>query len=240
MTAMAEIRTSREGDIFCIVIDCDDEGSRLSNPMALALANALDAAGDCRVILIRGQGADFCLGRSLAPPPAGAGVNALDVLRDDAGPIIALYAAFARRSQPVVGAIQGRAWGIGLVLAAICDLSFITAQGSFALRELERGIPPCIAMAPLLDRIAAKALARLVYTASEADAAWAVAQGIASEVVPSESLDARAREAAEKLASFPVEAVAAVKRFLVHAPRGDESKAVQFGASLLANVLGSR
>jgi enoyl-CoA hydratase/carnithine racemase len=237
---VSEIRAAREGAILTIYIDRADAGNRLSNPMALALAKALDAAGDSRVILLRGQGADFCLGRDLEPPAPGAGVRALDVLRDDAGPIISLYGSLARRTQPIVAVVQGRAWGIGLVLVAMCDLTFVAQDSSFRLRELERGIPPCVAMAPLLDRMASKALAHLVYTAAEADAAWALAHGIASEVVPGEVLERRAREAAERIVSFPPEAVAAVKRFMADAPRSDEAKAVQFGASLLANVLSSR
>jgi len=237
---MSEIGLSRDGAIATLTIDRVDAGNRLSNAMAGALAGALDAAADSRVIILRGQGPDFCLGRDIEPPPPGAGVRALDVLRDDAGPIVALYAALARRSQPIVGAVNGRAWGIGLVLAAMCDVTLVAQDSSFRLRELERGIPPCIAMAPLLGRIPDKALALLVYTAGEADAAWALAQGVASAVVAADALGQRAREAAEKIASFPPEAVDAVKRFMTNAPREDRAKAVQFGASLLANVLGSR
>jgi enoyl-CoA hydratase/carnithine racemase len=238
---MAEhISVSRDGALLVISIDRVDAGNRLSNQMAGALTAALDAAGDSRVILLRAQGPDFCLGRDIEPPAPGSGVTAMDVLRDDAGPIIALHAALARRSQPIVGAVQGKAWGIGLVLTAMCDLSFAAQDSSFRLRELERGIPPCIAMAPLLDRLPGKALAHLVYTAAEMDAAWALANGVASEVVAPQALQQRAREAAEKIMSFPPEAVRAVKQFMASAPRLDESKAILYGASLLANVLGSR
>ncbi|MBI2771958.1 MAG: enoyl-CoA hydratase/isomerase family protein [Burkholderiales bacterium] len=238
---MAEnIRVSRDGVILTISIARADAGNRLTNEMAGALADALDAAGDSRVILLRALGPDFCLGRDIEPPAPGAGVRALDVLRDDAGPIIALYAALARRNQPIVGLVQGKAWGIGLVLAAMCDLSFAAQGSSFRLRELERGIPPCIAMAPLLHRLPGKALAHLVYTAGEMDAAWALANGVVSEIADGAALERRAREAAERIVSFPPEAVDAVKQFMAHAPRSDESKAVLYGASLLANVLGSR
>ncbi len=234
------ILATRDGAILTITIARTDGGNRLTNEMARALADALDGAGDSRVILLRSEGADFCPGRDIEPPAPGAGVRALDVLRDDAGPIIALYAALARREQPIVGLVQGKAWGIGLVLAAMCDLTFAAQGSSFRLRELERGIPPCIAMAPLHGRLTPKALAHLVYTALEVDAAWALANGVAGEVVPAADLEQRGRAAAEKILSFPPEAVEAVKQFMTHAPRSDEGKSVLYGASLLANVLGSR
>lgn len=238
---MAEgIRARREGKILTIAIDRVDAGNRLTNEMVAALAAALDSAGDSRVIVLRAQGPDFCLGRDIEPPEPGSRVRALDVLRDDAAPIVALYDALRRRRQPLVGMVQGRAWGIGLVLAAVCDLTLAAEGSSFRLRELERGIPPCIAMAPLLDRLPGKALTHLVYTAGEMGAAWALAHGVVSEIVPAAALESRAQEAAEKIISFPPEAVQAVQQFLATAPRFDESKAVLYGASLLANVLGSR
>ncbi len=234
------ISVSRDGAILSITIARADAGNRMTNRMASALADALDGAGDSRVILLRGQGPDFCMGRDMEPPAPGAGVRALDVLRDDAGPIVELLAALARRHQPIVGVVQGRTWGIGLVLAAMCDLTFAAQGSSFRLRELERGIPPCVAMAPLLDRLSAKALMHLVYTAAEMDVTWALANGVIGEIVGSATLEQRAREVAEQILSYPPDAVDAVKQFMTHAPRLDESKAVRYGGSLLANVLGSR
>ncbi len=215
-------------------------GNRLTNDMALALADALDAAHASRVIVLEAEGPDFCLGREMAPPAPGAGVNAADVLRDDAAPIQRLYEAFGRCRAPVLGLVAGRAWGIGMVLAARCDLTLCARDASFALRELERGIPPCIAMAPLLDRMPAKALAHLVFGAEPIDAEAALAAGIVGRVVDGGSLRAEGEALVRRLLSFPAPAVQAVKQFLASAPRHHEANAVLHGASLLANVLGSR
>jgi enoyl-CoA hydratase/carnithine racemase len=229
-----------QGDVVTLQLQRPQAGNRLTNAMALALAGALDTARDSRVIVLRAEGADFCLGRDMAPPPPGAGVNAADVLRDDAAPIQALYDAFGRCRSPVVGIVTGRAWGIGTVLAARCDLTLCEEDSSFALRELERGIPPCIAMAPLLDRMPAKALAHLVFGAEPINAREALAAGIVGRVVESRRLQAESDALVERLLSFPAPAVQAVKQFLASAPRHNESHAVLYGASLLSNVLGSR
>jgi enoyl-CoA hydratase/carnithine racemase len=234
------IRSGREGDVVTLTIDRPDAGNRLTNPMLAGLVIALDAAADARVIVLRGAGADFCLGREIEPPAPGSGVNALDIMRDDAGPVIALYEALRRRRQPIVGLVSGRAWGLGLVLAAACDFTLAAEDSGFRLRELGRGIPPCIAMAPLLDRMPVKAIGRLVYSAEEADAMWAQHAGIVSQVVPAQQLEAEGRAAVERLLSFPDEAVRTVKQFLATAPRFNEVNAALYGASLLSNVLGSR
>lgn len=171
----ARVHTSRAGEIVTIALARADSDNRLTNAMATAVTQALDEAADARLVVLRADGKDFCLGRDMEPPAPGSRVTAADVLRDDAAPIVALYDALRRRQQPVVGRVQGRAWGIGLVLAAACDYTIAAEDSTFRLRELERGIPPCIAMAPLLDRMPSKAIGALVYSAQERSARWALA-----------------------------------------------------------------
>jgi enoyl-CoA hydratase/carnithine racemase len=236
----SHILSSREGRVATITIDRAGEGNRLSNVMAMDLIAALDSFQDCPVLVLRASGADFCLGRDMQPPAPGSNVSATDVLRDDAAPMLQMYEAFRRRKNPVIGLVNGKAWGIGMVLAAVCDLTLAASGSSFRLRELERGIPPCIAMAPLLDLIPSKALAYLVLSAEEMDAQTALMFGVVSTVVPQGELDARLASLVERLLSFPPEAVAAVKRYLATAPRHSPVGAESYGASLLANVLASR
>ena len=243
MTTTSEfIQASTDGPVTTLTLARAAEGNRLTNAMARALVSALDAAADSRVIVLRADGSDFCLGRDMQPPPPGSAVTALDVMRDDAAPIIAMYDAFRRRPQPVLCVVQGRAWGIGMVLAAVADLTIAASGSTFRLRELERGIPPCIAMAPLIDRMPVKALAHLVLSADEMDAATALATGIVSRVLPANAagLQIEADTLVQRLLSFPDPAVRAVKHYLATAPRNNEANAVHHGASLLANVLASR
>jgi len=234
------LRSSEQGQVTTLMLDRASDGNRLTNAMALALADALDAAHSSRVVVLRASGDDFCLGRDMQPPPPGAGMSAMDVLREDAAPMIAMYDAFHRTPQPVVCAVSGRAWGIGLVLAALADLTVASNKSSFRLRELERGIPPCIAMAPLLDRMPAKALAHLVFAVDEMDATTAQATGVVSRVVSPTEVDASAADLVERLLSFPDAAVRAVKQYLATAPRNNEAHAALYGASVLGNVLSSR
>jgi len=240
MSGSEFVQLSTEGSVSNLTLARPEAGNRLSNAMALAVVEALDAASSSRVIVLRAQGPDFCLGRDMAPPAPGAGVRAADVLRDDAAPMLSMYEAFRRCRQPVVAVVAGRAWGIGLVLAALCDVTLAAETSSFCLRELDRGIPPCVAMAPLLDRLPTKMLGYLVYSAQEIGASAALVAGIVSRLVDEGDLQAQTTAFIERLLSFPAPAVEAVKQFLATAPRGHQAQAELYGASLLANVLGSR
>ena len=238
---MAEHIQSIHGDaVATIVLSRPEAGNRLTNAMAAALAQALRDAHASRVIVLRGAGDDFCIGRDMAPPAAGAGVSPLDVMRDDAQPMIELFDAFARCRAPILAEVQGRAWGIGTVFAGIADLTLASSDASFRLGELERGIPPGIALSALLDRVPPKWLAHLVYSADAADAQSALAAGLVGRVVERGTLHATRDALVQRMLGFPQDALEAVKRYLSTAPHHDPALALQYGSSLLSNVLASR
>lgn len=238
MTMLVEHRV--DGPVSTITLNRPDAGNRLTNAMAGLLGAALEQSRAARVIVLRGAGADFCAGRDMQPPPPGSNVKPSDVMRDDAEPMLALLATFRRCTQPIVCVAQGKAWGIGTVFAGIADVTLATSDATFRLGELERGIPPCLAMSALLDAMPRKALGYLVYSAEAMTAEAALAAGLVSAVVPPEALDARLQSFIERLLSFPPAAVTAVKQYLVSAPSGDAEAAAVLGASMLCNVLASR
>ena len=228
------------GDIAGITLHRPESGNRLSNEMAAAVAAGLRQATGSRVIVLRGAGADFCLGRDMQPPSPGAHVSPMDVMREDAGPMLELFDTFRRCKMPLVGVVQGRAWGIGTVFAGLCDVTFAAADSCFRLAELERGIPPCIAMSPLLDRMPKKALAHLVLSAEEMGADAALGAGLVSRVVPAAQLEITVQSFVKRLLGFRPETVEAVKLYLDSAPHFNEAHAAHYGASMLSNVLASR
>jgi len=234
------IQCSKEGEVATITLSRPDAGNRLSNEMARDLATALDGARASRIIVLRGAGADFCLGRDMQPPKAGSNVSPMDVMREDAGPMIELFDAFRRCRQTVLGVVSGRAWGIGTVFAGLCDVTLASPGATFRLAELERGIPPCIAMSPLLDRMPKKALAYLVYSTAEMDAVTALQTGLISQVVEDAALDDTARALIARLLSFRPGTAEAVKQYLDTAPHFSEANATFYGASMLSNALASR
>lgn len=226
--------------VATITLNRPEAGNRLTNAMAAAVAAALGQAQGARVVLLRGAGADFCIGRDMQPPPPGARVSPLDVMREDTGPMLEMFDAFRRVKAPVLGVVQGKAWGIGTVFAGLCDVTLAAAGTTFRLAELERGIPPCIAMSPLLDRMPKKALAYLVLSAEEMGADAALAAGLVSRVVAPQALEEAVQAFVRRLVGFRSETVEAVKVYLDSAPHFNEANAALYGSSMLCNVLASR
>lgn len=82
------VECTTAGAVATITLARPDAGNRLTNAMAAAVAVALDASSPCRVIVLRGAGADFCLGRDMQPPKPGSNVSPLEVMREDTTPML--------------------------------------------------------------------------------------------------------------------------------------------------------
>ena len=238
---MAEhIEHVERGAVATITLSRADAGNRLTNAMAAALGAALARSAESRVIVLRGAGADFCIGRDMQPPAPGARVSPDEILKTDAQPMLALFDALRRCRQPVLAVVRGKAWGIGTVFAALADVTYAATDATFRLGELERGIPPALALSALIDRMPPKAVAHLVYSAEPIAAPAALAAGLVSCVAEPAELAGKVDAFVARLLTFAPETVLAVKQYLTTAPRFSEAEAAVYGSTLLANVLSSR
>jgi enoyl-CoA hydratase/carnithine racemase len=228
----------QDGQVTTITLNRPEVGNRLTNEMAATMRQMIEAAQG-RVIVLRGAGENFCLGREL-PPAAHGPLTALEAKDIHTEPILSLVAAFERSRLPIVGVVQGKAMGGACALAAMCDVTIAADNAAFQLPELNHGIPPCLAMAALARRVPRKAVVHLVYSTDPIDAATALSIGLISRAVPRAELDAVANGLVDKLTQFSPSAVQAVKQFMRSAPDLDSQAAADLAANLLANVVSSK
>lgn len=114
------------------------------------------------------------------------------------------------------------------------------AGSRFRFPEMNRGLPPTLAMHAIMDRVTPRALGYLIYSTAEIDARAALGMGLASAVFPDADLDRQAETFAATVSAQPLDAVKAVKAFLKHAPLMEPGGRAGFAASLFATVLSSR
>jgi enoyl-CoA hydratase/carnithine racemase len=232
------IRIGREGLVATITIDRPAEGNVLTMEMIRALGAALRGAGesDAKVILLRSTGSDFCRGRESkdGPPP-----SAMALRNNVLQPILNVFDAVISVPQPVIGAVQGEALGFGCALATACDITIAADNARFRLPELEKDLPPTLAMSAMMARVPQKALAWMVYTGSEIDARTAHQLGIASSAVPSGELEAAAKQLSATLTARSREALLAVKEYMRSAATMEPRAAATYGGALLSAVLSS-
>ena len=206
------LRCERDGDVSTVTLNRPEIGNRVSDSMAGQLADMIDAAAkESRLILFKGAGEEFCLGRE-AMGQRPANLEAYE-LRGQVEVIFNCYDAFRRSKAPIVGVVQGKAVGFGCALAALCDITIASEKARFQLPEMHHNIMPTIAMSALIDRVPRKAVMHLVYSTEELSAQQALAIGLISSVAAPNQLDAAVNQLVEKLKKYPLPAVMAVKEY---------------------------
>ncbi|MEE8435985.1 MAG: enoyl-CoA hydratase-related protein [bacterium] len=116
------------------------------NALGPSLTQALDAALEralqderARVIVLAAAGRTFCAGLDLKGGGEGFVVEGTP---GGLPPFQSLVDRLWHASKPIVGRIQGSAYGGGFALVACCDVALAVPEARFAVTELRFGVPP--------------------------------------------------------------------------------------------------
>ena len=225
-----------EGDVVTITLNRPEAGNRQTDATWAQVTEMFTGASkQARLILFKGAGDDFCLGReAMGQQPA----NPMEAyaVRDRAETIFNLYGAFRNCQAPILGIVQGRAVGLGCALAALCDITLAGDAARFSFPETAHRIMPTIAFSALVDRIPRKAATFMMYSAQEIDAHKALTFGLVSNVVAARDLDGAVRTLVDHLKKMPLAAVLALKEYSRSAFHMSTQGATDFARNLHATV----
>lgn len=162
------------------------------------------ASSDRRVLIVAGDGEDFCAGADLSADFAGIRSAAVNAERMRASSNAA--AALMRVPKPTIAAVDGVAVGAGMNMALGCDIVVATDRARFAEIFVKRGLTIDFGGTWLLPRLVGLARAReLALTGRMVPAAEAHAMGMVARVVPAAELeDVIGSLAAELAAGAPL------------------------------------
>ena len=236
---MTIVKSTRDGAVVTITLDRPNEGNLLPVDGVRELAASFRAAGatDAKVIVLRGEGEDFCRGRD--PKGGPPSPTAMKMRANVCEPILDVYAAMSSAHQPIVGVVQGMAYGFGCAIASACDITIAHDTARFKLPEMEKDLPPTLAMSAVLPRVPRKVLAWMVYSMDELDAHAAHHVGIVSKVETEALVEMEVDKLLKTMTARSPEALVAVKDFLRSAPHMEPRGMADYGANLLAAVLSS-
>lgn len=178
-----------------------------------AAAERLGSDPDVRVVVLSGAGESFCAGGDLGWMKAQRTADPA-VRTREAHRLAAMLRALNNLPKPLIGRIQGQAFGGGLGLIAVCDVAVGVDTARFGLTEVRLGLIPATIGPYVVARIG-EAMARRVFLSGRVfGAEEAVQFGFLARTVAPEMLDVAVEaEVAPCLAAAPG-AVAAAKRLL--------------------------
>ena len=224
-----------DGSILTITLNRPEHGNGLNDTLIGELGSLLQgAAARARMVLLKGAGDDFCVGRIA---PRGASAPKLEALaaRRARDAVFNCYGAFRESPVPTVAAVQGRALGFGCAIAACADITIAAGDASFQMPEFGDNIMPTIAMSALLGKVTAKQLMYVAYSTAVLSADRAERLGIVSEVAHG-GLEKAVEHICAQILKAPQAAVLAIKEFARVAPGMDIHGAVDYARSLHAVI----
>ena len=195
------IRFAVEEGIGTVTIDRPEKRNAMTFAMLGAFIETLRKAGedpDVRVLIITGVPGAFCAGTDLADlasvPGSQRGLRGTAEERGRWWPIVEC-------PKPVIGAIDGPAFGMGAEFTSQCDIRIATANARFAWNFAHRGlVPDTGAGSWLLPRLIGPARAlKLLYTGAPLSAEEALAIGYVDQLVAPEALQDEARSLARAI-----------------------------------------
>jgi enoyl-CoA hydratase len=232
-----EILTARKGPVLEITLNRPQIGNAASDAMAVELTELLLGAGKgSEIVVLRGAGNDFCVGReTMGKRPPGPPPEAFDLRRRN-DVVFNCYGAFRRCELPVIGVVKGRAFGFGCAIAAVCDITLAADTARFQVPEMAHNIMPTMVMSALVDRVPRKALTYLVWSTAVIDPARAREVGIVSEIFPAAELDAAVETLCAQIMRAPRPARLGCKDYARAALDMDIAGAVEFARSIHAVI----
>jgi enoyl-CoA hydratase len=231
-----ELLIEQRGSILQITINRPEQGNGMSDDMSIELTHVLDHAHEAAdVLVLRGAGEDFCIGRARNPSGPTRSSDAYE-RRAEYDAVFNLYAAIRRAEIPVVAMIQGRAMGLGTALAASCDVSIASDAATFNIPEMGHNVMPTMVMSALYDRVNRNAVLWMTYSTDFISAERALAYGLVSTVVPAIDLEDEVARFCQKLLQAPRPALRGLKEYLRVAPTMDAQGAFDYARSLHAMV----
>lgn len=189
---MEEVRLEMDaGGVARIALARSDKHNAMSARMMAELEEAAETVAESdgiRIVVLEADGGTFCAGGDLAWMRAQFGMDRATRVRESSRIARALAALYAL-PQPLIGKVQGNAFGGGLGLISVCDVAVGVETAKFALTEVKLGLIPANIGPYVVHRLGATQAARVFMNGKVFDGRAAVALGLLSSAVPVEDLE---------------------------------------------------
>jgi methylglutaconyl-CoA hydratase len=174
-------------------------------------AAALAADDAVRVVVLTGAGKSFCAGGDLGWMQAQRDMDG-PTRSAEAGKLATMLGALNTLPKPLIGRVQGNAFGGGVGMASVCDVAIGVDTLKMGFTETRLGIIPATIGPYVLARMGEGRARRVFMSARLFDAAEAVDLGLLARAVPAAALDAAIDAEVVPYLSCAPGAVAAAKQ----------------------------
>ncbi len=231
-TAHETLAVRADGPVWHVTLNRPQARNAMTMAMVRELRAVLadaKAAGDVRVLVLRGAGGHFCAGADLKDMAAARerasraddDKRALEPAADPMAEVNAkfgeLCVAYADTGLATVAVLEGTLMGGGIGLACVVDVAIASDTAVFRLPETSLGVVPAQIGPFLVERIGYAETKRLAVTGGALDARQALALRLVHEVHAPDALDTALQRVLGEILRCAPGAISATKALLARA-----------------------
>ena len=235
MAEYTRIRTHTSGGALTVVLARPEKRNALDAETVAELHDALQEGAtddDIRVIVLRGEGPDFCAGADLSQLSQMAETTDPLANLDDALALGKLFTFMRRMEKPIIAVVHGNAIAGGAGLATACDLIVASETAVFGYPEVHLGFVPAMVTALLRRSIGEKRIFELITLGDRFSAAEAQRMGLVARVFPDAQCEELAAAFVDELARRSASALRLCKRLLYGMDQMGFEEAIARGAEI--------
>ena len=167
-----------------------------------------------RVIILTGEGRSFSAGADLGYMQSSKDFT-IEENQEDARKLEKLFYTIYQTPKPVVGRINGAAFGGGIGLVALCDISIAINKAIFAFSEVNLGIMPAVISPYVIPKIGMSQATRYFLSGERFNAETALNIGLVHEIASTiKELDSKIEDIIVSLLASGPAAMAQIKKIL--------------------------
>jgi methylglutaconyl-CoA hydratase len=230
---MQRIRTAVADGLGVITLARPDKKNALDQQTAVEMHSALrgfEIDPMVRVVVLEGEGDDFCAGADLAALEAML-EDGPDSHIHDARMLGRVFTTMRGLSKPVVAIVRGRALAGGAGLATAADIVLAEETAQFGYPEVKIGFVPAMVMTMLRRAVGEKRAADLVLSGRIIGASEAERIGLISRCIPSSDFGAQVAETLDALLKAPPMALQMTKHLLYRMDTFDFAQSIAAGVA---------
>lgn len=229
------IETDARG-VATLTLDRAEKHNAMSAQMLAELTQAaatLGADDAVRVVVLSAAGKSFCAGGDLAWMQDQMQMDPV-TRAAEAGKLATMLGALNRLPKPLIGRLQGNAFGGGVGMASVCDVAIGVDSLKMGLTETRLGIIPATIGPYVIARMGEGRARRVFMSGRLFGAGEAVDLGLLARAVPAEALDAAVEAEVVPYLSCAPGAVAAAKKLALDLGGAATEEAVAMSIAALA------
>jgi len=188
-----------------------------------------------RIIILTGNGKSFCAGADLNWMKSMAKYSKEENIQDSRL-LLDLYETIYSCPKPVIGRINGHAFGGGIGLVAVCDITIAPPGLKFSFSETNLGIIPSIISTYIVRRIGLSNMRRLFITGERFISEYAKEIDLIDYIVPAENLDEEIQKYTKWLHSSGPNSISEIKKLVYKCQKMDVEEYKKFTVEKIAEL----